>query len=105
MNLSNTLLHSFLPRLEKVPLGFTFPKTWKQGAIVLNQGTDYVIPNYSGSSYFDGQLYSITGAKINTDFKRNAPETKLKTSSLSPGVYLLLMNRDSKLETLKIVIQ
>jgi len=86
---------SFKPDLEKS----------KISAIVLSQGSDFVIPNYSGSSYFDGQLYSITGAKINAVLKSNTSETKLKTSSLTPGVYLLLMNRDSKLETLKIVIQ
>jgi len=30
MNLRDSLLHSFLPRLGKVPLRSTFPKTWNQ---------------------------------------------------------------------------
>jgi len=135
MNLSDSLLHSFLPRLGKVPLRFTNRKTWKQGGpvtdkiyfptpfvkvddsfkplinnpntstIILNEGNDYVIPNVSKNCYFEAKLYSVTGAKLSLTLERNNSETLIRTRMLTPGVYLLLTNTDSKFETIRIVIQ
>jgi len=185
MNLSDSLFHSFLPRLGKVPLRFTSPKTWKQGgyknefvgdfssttnvsletpsqitkcytiangsfnqdpsviyiplcsnlssstepvyfpvslvrlidtfkpalenskksAIVISQGSDFIIPNVTNKVSSEVQLYSITGAKLNIDLERNNAETLFRTKNLLPGVYLLLVNTDNKIETTKVIVQ
>ena len=60
MNLSYSLLYSFVPRLGKVPLRSTFPKTWNQGG---------------------REVYSKAGLKIKS--------FQLPFEGLSDGAYLL----------------
>jgi len=77
----------------------------KSSAIVLSEGKDYIIPYSSNSNYFDAKVYTITGSRLNVTLERKSSQALLKTSDLATGVYLLLINIDSKLESHKIVIQ
>jgi len=77
----------------------------KISVIILNQGTDYAIPDVSKGNFSEYQLFSITGLKLNIPLERNESETLFRTRNLPAGVYLLLVNTENKFETLRIIVQ
>jgi len=72
MNLTDTTLLSFVPRLGKVRLRFTFPKTWNQR-----------------------ELLDVTGREVYSKAGLEIKAFQLPFEGLSNGTYLLQVQNGS----------